>query len=86
MCTLACCLSMKLLCNIVRKYTPDIVLLVWQGKCACKVQDGLVRILKFSKKSGSLLKVIVFRCYTTVGGRNKFVFLQYLDCWDEGTS
>ena len=34
----------------------------------------------------SLLKVLVIRSYTTAGGSNKPVWLQYLDWWDEETS
>ena len=42
MCSVACCLGMKLLAIIVSKYTPDFVLFVLQFKCACKVQYALV--------------------------------------------
>jgi hypothetical protein len=43
MCSLACCLSMKLVCTVVRKYTPEFVSFVLQCKCAWKVQDDFFR-------------------------------------------
>ena len=55
LCSLACCLNMKLMCTLICRTTPDFVSTVLQCKCACKVQDALVHSLKNFKKSGSLL-------------------------------
>jgi hypothetical protein len=65
MCSLACCLSKKLMCTLVCKTTPDFISSVWRCKCTCKVEDALAGGLKIKKKKyGSLLKLLGVRKMT----------------------
>jgi len=64
MCSLACCLNMKLACTVARKYTSELVSFVLQCKCARKVQDVLVHSRCFENCVGVLvICVLVFTVF-----------------------
>ena len=67
---------MKLVCTVVHKYTPDFVPFILQCKCACELQDVLVRTECFENFVDVLvIFVLEFTYFCIVSFKYTFSYL-----------